>query len=140
MKSKRSILFCLALFIFLTAVHSYAEDSEKEALKAAESWLARVDAGEYGKSWDQSAALFKNALSKGEWEKALNAARKPLGDLVSRKVKSTNYATSLPGAPDGEYVVIQFTTSFVNKRSAVETVTPMKDPDGLWRVSGYYIR
>ncbi len=140
MKSKRSILLCFALFIFLTAVHSYAEDSEKEALKAAESWLARVDAGVYGKSWDQSAELFKNALSKEEWNKALNAARKPLGDLVSRKVKSTNYATSLPGAPDGEYVVIQFTTSFVNKRSAVETVTPMKDPDGLWRVSGYYIR
>jgi len=140
MKSKRSILFCFALFIFLTAAHSYAEDSEKEALKAAESWLTWVDAGEYGKSWDQSAALFKTALSKGEWEKALKAARKPLGDLVSRKVKSTNYATSLPGAPDGEYVVIQFTTSFVNKRSAVETVTPMKDPDGLWRVSGYYIR
>ena len=24
--------------------------------------------------------------------------------------------------------------------SAVETVTPMKDPDGEWRVSGYFIK
>jgi hypothetical protein len=53
---------------------------------------------------------------------------------------SASYQTSLPGAFDGEYVVIQFETSFENKKSAVETVTPMKDKDGRWRVSGYFIK
>lgn len=48
--------------------------------------------------------------------------------------------TSLPGAPDGKYVVIQYDTSFENKKAAVETVTPMLDKDGKWRVSGYYIK
>jgi hypothetical protein len=65
-----------------------------------------------------------------QWNQALAASRKPLGGLLSRKTKTTKYATSLPGAPDGEYVVIQFTSSFVNKKSAIETITPMKDPDG----------
>ncbi len=37
-------------------------------------------------------------------------------------------------------MVIQFETSFVNKNSAVETITPVKDEDGRWRVSGYFIR
>ena len=50
------------------------------------------------------------------------------------------YAESLPGAPDGEYVVILFKTSFEGKAEAVETVTPMRDADGEWRVAGYYIR
>jgi hypothetical protein len=68
------------------------------------------------------------------------SARKPLGALVSRKLKSAQYATSLPGAPDGQYVVIQYDTVFQNKSAAVETVTPMLDKDGHWRVSGYYIR
>jgi hypothetical protein len=36
--------------------------------------------------------------------------------------------------------VIQFATSFENKKTAVETVTPMRDGDGAWRVSGYFIR
>ncbi|MGA9534411.1 MAG: DUF4019 domain-containing protein [Desulfobacterales bacterium] len=27
-----------------------------------------------------------------------------------------------------------------NKTSAVETITPMLDKDGQWRVSGYYIK
>ena len=43
-------------------------------------------------------------------------------------------------SPDGQYVVIQFTSSFENKKSAIETITPMLDPDGQWRVSGYYIK
>jgi len=46
----------------------------------------------------------------------------------------------MPGAPDGKYVIIQYDTVFENKASAVETVTPMVDPDGSWRVSGYFIR
>ena len=139
MKSKQTILLCFGLVVLMAATTLFAGDSEKEAVKAAESWLGLVDEGEYGKSWDQSAELFRAALSKKKWEQSLNVARKPLGELVVRKVKSTKYATSLPGAPDGEYVVIQFTTSFTNKNSAIETVTPMKDPDGVWRVSGYYV-
>ena len=68
------------------------------------------------------------------------AVRKPLGKLISRKVKTNVYTSSLPGAPDGDYVVIQFDTSFENKKTAVETITPMLDKDGVWRVSGYYIK
>jgi hypothetical protein len=66
--------------------------------------------------------------------------RKQVGALVSRKLKSAQYATSLPGAPSGKYVVIQYDSVFQNKSDAVETVTPMLDKDGQWRVSGYFIR
>ena len=68
------------------------------------------------------------------------AFRTPLGSVISRTLKSQQYLTTLPGAPDGEYVVIQFDTSFTNKASALETITPMLDKDGAWRVSGYYIK
>jgi len=66
--------------------------------------------------------------------------RASLGTVVSRKVKSARYLTTLPGAPDGQYVVIQYQSSFGHKKSAIKTVTPMLDGDGQWRVSGYYIR
>ena len=71
---------------------------------------------------------------------SLRAVRSPLGGLVSRQIKKAAYVTSLPGAPDGEYVVIQFATTFENKRSAIETITPMLEKDGHWRVSGYFIK
>jgi hypothetical protein len=99
-----------------------------------------VDRGIYADSWNEAAGYFKNAIAKEQWIQSLNAARKPLGKLVSRKVKTKEYKTALPGAPDGEYVVIHFDTSFQNKKASVETVTPMKDTDGRWRVSGYYIQ
>jgi hypothetical protein len=47
--------------------------------------------------------------------------------------------SSLPGAPDGSYVVIELSTSFEKKAEAIETVTPMLE-EGVWRVSGYFIR
>jgi hypothetical protein len=67
------------------------------------------------------------------------AARGPLGKIISRRVRSAQYAESLPGAPDGRYVVIQYEAIYEHKRSAIETVTPM-DQNGEWKVSGYYIR
>ena len=140
MKPRNHVLLCCLLTALMPLTVSYAETPEAAAVKSAESWLGIVDSGDYSKSWEGSAALFRAAVTKEQWQQAMDASRKPLGSLVSRKVKSTQYATSLPGAPDGEYVVIQFTTSFSNKQSATETVTPMKDPDGAWRVSGYYIK
>jgi hypothetical protein len=70
----------------------------------------------------------------------ISLARGPFGDVKSRELKDAKYATSLPGAPDGAYVVIQFKTSFANKSDAIETITPMKDDKGAWRVSGYFIK
>ena len=87
-----------------------------------------------------SAQLFRGAITRQQWEQAVAGVRVPLGAVVERTVKSKTYATSLPGAPDGEYVVIEFSTSFTHKASAIETVTPMLDKDGEWRVAGYYIR
>ena len=84
--------------------------------------------------------MFKAAVTKNQWLSALNSTRGPLGKLVSRKLKSATYTKTLPGAPDGEYVVLQYDTSFEHKQSAVETITPTLDKDGTWRVSGYFIK
>ena len=135
----RSLLIGASVLALVPAV-VLAGEAEDQAVKAADEWLALVDQGEYGESWQEAATLFKSAVTVEQWEQTLNASRRPLGDLKSRELKGAEYMTSLPGAPDGEYVVIQFDTSFTNKKVAVETVTPMKDEDGIWRVSGYYVK
>ncbi len=113
---------------------------EDLAQKTAESWLALVDSGKYAESWDEAAQLFKAAVTKEQWLNALRGSRDPLGKMTARKLKSATYTKSLPGAPDGEYVVMQYESSYENKKSAVETITPMLDKDGKWRVSGYFIK
>lgn len=80
------------------------------------------------------------AVSKEDWKKSLSAVRAPIGALETREMAASNFSTTLPGAPDGEYVVFQFNSSFANKAAALETVTAMKDTDGAWRVAGYFIK
>jgi predicted exporter len=130
---------CLSLLGCAQTVHA-DEAAEKAAQSAASQWLALVDQGKYAESWEAAAAYFKNALPEQQWLQSMNGARKPLGKVISRKLLTARFMTSLPGAPDGQYVVIQYATSFEHKASAVETVTPMLDPDGKWRVSGYFIK
>ena len=113
---------------------------EKAAIESAGAWLDLLDSGKYSESWEEAAQYLRNAVSKDDLQRSLQAARKPLGKLLSRKLKSQRYMTSLPGAPDGEYVIIRYETSFENKKSAIETITPMLDKDGKWKVSGYYIK
>jgi Protein of unknown function (DUF4019) len=117
-----------------------AQGPEDVAQAAAESWLKLVDTGQYGESWEQAASLFRNAITRDQWKQAVKGVRDPLGKVVSRKVKSRQFTEHLPGAPDGKYVGLQFDTVFANKASAVETITPMLDKDGAWRVSGYFVK
>jgi hypothetical protein len=142
MRNKK-VFFSLAcvILILLNWLPVFAnEAAEKRAIEASDMWLKLSDSGRYSESWETAAELFRNAISKEQWNQSLNAVRKPLGKVIKRSVKSKQYATSLPGAPDGEYVVIQYETSFEKKKSSIETVTPMLEKDGKWRVSGYYIK
>lgn len=116
------------------------EDAVQAATAAAEAWLALIDRGEVDESWRQAATLFRAAVTEEQWRTALAAANTPLGKPLSRSLKSAQYADELPGAPDGEYVVLEYATAFELKRNGTETVTPTRDPDGVWRVSGYFIR
>ncbi|MCK5097993.1 MAG: DUF4019 domain-containing protein [Desulfobacteraceae bacterium] len=115
-------------------------DEEGKALEAAKTWVTLIDEGRYDASWETAAVYFKNAITKDKWGQMLTAGRKPLGKLVSREIQSKTYKKSLPGAPDGEYVIIQFSTSFENEISGIETITIMLDSDGKWRTSGYYFK
>jgi hypothetical protein len=133
----------LKVFVVVLLLTGSARAQEADAVaqagQAAKSWLDIVDQEKYGQSWDEAAALFKGAVTREFWEKAVRSARAPLGALKSRTVKTATFTRNLPGAPAGEYVVVQFDTQFAN-RSAVETVTPMREKDGSWKVSGYFVK
>lgn len=138
----KRILAVATLVLVLPISSAFADDKEAiaKAQGAAGAWLALTDSAKYGQSWDEAASLFKSSVTRADWERAVKGVRAPLGATRSRKIKSATFSRTLPGAPDGEYVVIQFDTRFENKAAAVETVTPMREKDGSWRVSGYFIK
>jgi hypothetical protein len=109
------------------------------AQAAAEPWLKLVDAGQYGESWDAASEAFRKSLTRKQWETALTKVRAPLGNLVSRTFRASQYFTDLPGAESGEYVVIEYDSKFASGDPMTERITPKRDPDGVWRVSGYFL-
>jgi hypothetical protein len=122
------------------AIAADVNDNTGVADAAAQKWLALIDAGNYSESWKQASAIVQGAATEQSFANSMETFRKPLGDLVSRKLKSAQHMTELPGAPDGQYVVMQFETSFANKKSAIETVTFMLEKDGQWKSAGYFIK
>lgn len=142
MKMRKALMSLLLIATIICLGFKPVSNPKAEAagLKAATSWLKLVDAEKDSESWEQAAKYFKGAVKKEQWLKVIKAVRKSSGKNISRKLRSKAYFTALPGAPKGKYVVIQFQSSFKNKKSAVETITPMLGKDGKWRVSGYYIK
>lgn len=137
----RNALFTVMTFALLLASAAIAgEDPIKSAEDASARWLKLIDAGRYDESWDEASEMFKKSIGKAEWKKAIETARKPIGPLRNRKIRTSQYIVNPDGAPEGEYVMIQYDCSFEGLPNAVETLTPMKDKDGVWRVSGYYIK
>ncbi len=68
------------------------------------------------------------------------SVRSPLGDMQERSLAKTQFASSLPGVPDGKYVIVVYKTEYEHKKSATETVTALLGGDEKWRVVGYFIR
>ena len=138
------------LMVFLFPLLLFAGEESKQnisqgkpevlAVESAQQWLAIIDAGKYAEGWENSSEYMKNAVTKDFFKQSLHGVRSPLGSMKNRVLDSAQYTTSLPGSPDGEYVVIQFKTEFENKAYGVETITAQKEKDGQWRIAGYYIK
>ena len=125
----------------LAVASAYAADEKvTAATQAAMTWLQRVDSGQYGESWFQASSDFRGAASKEQWIHALNNVRAPLGKLATRQLKSATPTTKLPNTRPGEYVVLQFDTSYEKANNMVETVIVVQEKNGEWKVSGYFIK
>lgn len=137
---KRRILCLLGLSFLALWMSACSQDNKTVAEGAASKWLKLVDSGSYDQSWDDAGTLLKANIARDQWREVLLRNRAPLGAVISRKLSSAEYLTQLPGAPDGQYVVLQYESSFEHKNSAIETVTTTLDKDGKWRVCLYVIK
>ena len=134
-------MLALLTIVFIPVLAAAAAEApEAAAAKAAGTWVALVDSGDYAESWNKAGADFKKAVTVEKWTEAAKAARAPLGKLESRKLDSTQTIQDPPGAPAGEYVLCQFQANFANKSGAVETIVMFLESDKQWRTSGYFIK
>jgi len=116
------------------------DDSSTTVFQQAERWLEVIDQGDYPRSWDETAEHFRKLVPRENWHSMMNSVRHPLGKRVARQFEREQEAKSLPGGPEGEYLIMTFKAQFEHIKSTTETVTSYKEKDGKWRVCGYYIK
>ncbi len=133
------ILAVVSLFIVMIVPALAQDEAPAAEQSAALAWLDLVDAGRYQESWREAAQLFRDQMPAENWSRLVAGVREPIGTLKSRRLQSSREAGALPGAPDGDYMILQFLSSFANKAHAQERVTLMRE-GAEWRVAGYYIR
>ncbi|MXS82806.1 DUF4019 domain-containing protein [Nitrosomonas oligotropha] len=133
---KRFIM--VLLLLFCTGTGYAQEDNILEKVESsARAWLKLVDSGDYKDSWENASPLFKGKTSEGAWIKSITAIRAPRGAMNARYIATAGATKSLSGFPDGEYIVLQFYTTFGEKGLALETITLAKAKDDTWQIADY---
>ncbi|MDE2596395.1 MAG: DUF4019 domain-containing protein [Sphingomonadales bacterium] len=139
-----TLIIAVAMFVSAPSGGDIAQTSQITAssaasLSAARSWAVLLDNQNWSESWVQSGMYFRSHISQEGWTASIRPVRMPLGAVTSRTFAKVTKATSLPGAPAGEYEILEFNANFANRRGAVETVVMAHEKSG-WKVVGYFIR
>jgi hypothetical protein len=114
------------------------EQAVETAKEGAREWLALFEDEKHEETWSEASSFFKSRIGKKQWVTRIKQTKKRwpvLDSLRSRSVVASRYTTSLPKAPDGEYVVVQYRATYADEEF-IETMT-MKKEGEAWRVAGY---
>jgi len=99
MKSKAIVVaVAVVLCAVLGNLSARAAGDEKAAVKnatsATQKWLELLDKGKYKESWETAAPIVRERVTKPQFIQGVESARKPLGKVISRNLKSTMYCST----------------------------------------------
>ncbi len=115
------------------------EVDELAAQRQALGFLGYLDQGRFADSYAYTGMLIRTQIDRAKFAAQIEKTRTGTGALQMRALLDANYSTTVAGAPEGQYVVLHYHTSFANRPDTVETLT-LAFAKGYWRVSGYYIK
>jgi hypothetical protein len=112
---------------------------EVAAERQALGFVGYLDQGRFADSYAYTGMLIRTQLDREAFSTQIQKTRAGTGALQSRDLMDASYSTSVPGAPEGQYVILHYHASFANRPDTVETVT-LAFANGYWRIAGYYIK
>src|ERR1700678_407628 len=105
---------------------------ELAAERQALGFLGYLDHGRYADSYAYTGILIRNQLDREAFATQVEKDRAGTGTIQSRELVDASYTTTLAGAPEGQYVVLRYHSSFANRPDTVETLT-LAFAKGYWR-------
>jgi hypothetical protein len=143
-RCRSALLGVLVLVAALAGAPATAdEESDRAAAVTAATeeathWLDALDAGRYVESWNEAAAVMKEARNQEDWVRDIANPRESLGKSVMRELQRAEFSTRVRGAPSGKYVTVIYLTQFANAPPVYETILLTLEDD-RWRIGGYSI-
>ena len=121
-KDCRALALIVILLISTAIPAGAALLSQTRAENQARDFLQQLDQGQSDESWQAMSAHFQAITDQARWKIRQQVIRASYGPLLSRDFKNVSYRTSFSLSPDGEYVIVQFRSSYQNKAESIETV------------------
>jgi hypothetical protein len=109
---------------------------DPEARRAAQAWIALVDAGQYQQSWTEAGRLFQRTTTADAWARDAATIRQRTGSSLRRELITDTDVTDPPGVPAGEYFRIRYETECASGIIR-ETVLLVQEAGRGWRVVRY---
>lgn len=124
-----------ASLLFGTSAFAQGAKDVGEARQATERWIKLIDAEEYAAAWNTSAESTRKSLPKMAWTMVAGGVHLPLGSLKARTLQSSELAAATADKP--ESVTFVYLADYENAHKVTEKYTATREPDGVWRVSGF---
>jgi hypothetical protein len=111
-----------------------------DAMKAAESFMKQMDAGEYAQAWNEFYAANKELMSADRWVSLSNTYRVPIGKVETRRDAGlTPSQIQLDRRLNG--LLIGYYTKFANLEAPIQEQIGVASPGAPtpWRVVSYTV-
>ncbi|MDQ0086119.1 hypothetical protein J2W35_006500 [Variovorax boronicumulans] len=135
---------CLASSVLLCIAGLASSQTIEPAQLAAvgAEVVAQVDSGRLGDLWNAASPVTRQTVPKAQFIEGLAEARKPLGAPSSRMwmMLARQQVGTEKGVMGGQYMSIEYQTSFAKGVIKRELVSFRLDEDKIWRFSGYLVR
>lgn len=114
------------------------ENLLQDAMLVSTEWMKLMDEGKYEECWEKLAKFPKEAMPHEQWITYMQAVRNPLGTVKERIPTKSEMVDALKNLPDQKGAIIQYTSSFENKKSVMETFAVIQEKTGEWKM-GFYV-
>lgn len=132
------LVLLLPLAGSVTAQSDGPPSAKEDARAAAESWLARIDADEFGASWEAASTLLRQRIERAEWVQNAEQLRDTVKTVSDRTLTATRYRESLRRAPnEGPFVLLAYRSSY--EAGPLDELLVTVREDTTWKVAGYRV-
>ncbi|MGH7583534.1 MAG: DUF4019 domain-containing protein [Gemmatimonadales bacterium] len=133
------LLLCATAAVAPAAAQATAtpDSAIAAAGRAAQRWFALLADRNYGASWEQSSAYFREHVSREQWRVNAERLDRQFQRADHRKLVEARWLHDEPPLPRAEYVVLRWLTDLGEGRQVGERVIMTHEQDGAWRPATY---